>query len=243
MPFIGISLIIQIALAIHVVKTGKEIYWIYIILFLPGIGSGIYFFTQILPELGQSRTIHTAKNSLLKAIDPQRELRKRKQQLELANTLDNKLKLADECYEAGMITDAIQLYQDCLKGVGEGDPDIMIKLSHAFFAEESYRKTIILLDETMKLNPNYNSTTGHLLYARSLEELNEFDNAIKEYQIVSENFSGEEGRVRYGLLLLKLNKTDQAHKVFNETINRSRLAPKFYQKKEKSWIKIAKSNL
>ena len=89
MPFIGISLIIQIALAIHVVKTGKEIYWIYIILFIPGIGAGIYFFTQVLPELGQSRSINTAKNSLLKAIDPQRELRKRKQQLELANTLES----------------------------------------------------------------------------------------------------------------------------------------------------------
>ena len=102
MPAIGLALIIQIALAIHVVKTQREMYWIYIIMFIPVIGSAIYVFTQILPELQQSRTVHNATNSLIKAIDPQRELRKRKEQLQIANTLENKLKLADECSEAKM---------------------------------------------------------------------------------------------------------------------------------------------
>ena len=243
MPLIGLSLIIQIAFAIHVVKTGREIYWVYIIMFLPGIGAGLYFFTQVLPDLGQSRTINTAKNSLIKAIDPQRELRKRKQQLALANTLDNKLKLAEECFDANMITDAIELFQVCLKGVGEGDPNIMVKLANAYFANQDYEMAMQTLDETIKLNPNYNSPDGHLLYARSLEKLQRFDQALEEYSALSETYPGEEGRVRFGLLLLKLEQPNKAIEVFNQTITRSKLAPKFYQKKEKHWIKIAKLNL
>lgn len=243
MPIIGLSLILQIACAIHVVKTHREIYWIYIIMFVPGIGIGIYFVTQILPELGQSRGVHQAKNSLMKAIDPQRELRNKKQQLELANTLENKLKLADECLEAGMFTDAIELYQKCLTGIGEGDAETMVKLATAYFYHEEYEKCTITLDEIIQHNPNYKSTDGHLLYARCLEKLNKADEALAEYEVVSENYPGEEGRIRYAQLLLQLNQNDKAKEVFNEVIKRSRLAPKFYQRKEKKWIKIAQSHL
>jgi len=242
MPIIGLSLIIQIALAIHVVKTGRDTYWIYILL-MPGLGPALYFFTQILPELGQNRTVHSAKSSLLKAIDPQRELRKKKAQLELANTLDNKQKLAEECLEAGMTTDAIELFQSCLTGVGEGDADTMVKLAHAYFANKNYNLALQTLDDIIKSNPNFNSPEGHLLYARSLEKLEKFKQALKEYAVVSENYPGEQGRVRYGLLLLEMNQLDLASEIFNKSINRSKLAPKFYQRKEKYWIKIAKSKL
>lgn len=243
MPFIGLSLIIQIALAIHVVKTGREIYWIYLIVFLPGIGSAIYFFTQILPELGQSRGAHAAKNSLIKAIDPQRELRKRKDQLALANTLENKQKLAKECLEAQIFDEAIELFTSCLKGVGEGDPHIMLDLAQAYFGDEQYEKCIQTLDQIIEINPQFNSTDGHLLYARSLENIEKYEEAIQEYEVVSENYPGEEGRVRYGLLLQKIGKKEQAEEVLNSTIDRCKLAPKFYQKKEKYWIKLAKSQL
>ena len=242
MPYF-LLIAIQIGFAVHVVKTGREIYWIYIIMFLPGIGMGIYFFTQVLPELGQSRQVTTAKSSLLKAIDPQRELRKRKQQLELANTLENKLKLADECLEAKLIEDAIELYKSSLTGVGEGDPDIMVKLAHAYFANEQYDKTIHMLDEIIQQNPNYNSTDGHLLYARSLEKLGKVDKALEEFEVVAQNYPGEEGRVRYGKLLLQQGQKDKARLVFEESIKRSSLAPKFYQKAQKYWIKQAKSHL
>jgi hypothetical protein len=73
MPIIGLSLIIQIALAINVIKTCRDRYWIYILL-MPGIGPILYFVTQVSPGLGQTRTVHKAKNSLLNTIDPQREL-------------------------------------------------------------------------------------------------------------------------------------------------------------------------
>ena len=242
MPYF-LLIALELAFAIHVIKTKREIYWIFIIVFLPGIGMGIYFFTQILPELSQSRQVNTAKSSLLKAIDPQRELRKKKQQLELANTLDNKLKLADECLEANLLDDAIELYQSCLTGVGEGDADIMVKLARAYFANKQYNKTIQILNDIIKNNPNYNSTDGHLLYARSLEELQQYDKALEEYQVVAQNYPGEEGRVRYALLLQQQGQMQEAQKIFGESINRARLAPKFYQKAQKHWIKIAKSHL
>ena len=61
--------------------------------------------------------------------------------------------------------------------------------------------------------------------------------------MVAQNYPGEEGRVRYGLLLQQQGQTQKAQEVFKESINRTRLAPKFYQKAQKGWIKLAKAQL
>jgi hypothetical protein len=76
----------------------------------------------------------------------------------------------------------------------------MLKLAQTYFAYENYQQAINTLDQLIKLNPNYKSTDGHLLYARSLEGLKHFEDALKEYKVVSETYPDEEGRVRYGLL-------------------------------------------
>lgn len=243
MPVIGLALIIQVICAIHVVKTGREVFWIYIVLFIPGIGAALYFITQVLPDLGTSRSVHSAKNSLIKAIDPQRELRKKKAQLEIANTLDNKLKLAEECLEAEFLDDAIELFGSALKGIGEGDADTMVKLSHAYFKNENYQKCIDILNDIKNHNPDYTSTEGHLLYARSLSKLNKIELALEEFKVVSENFPGEEGRIRYAELLETDGQLSKAKEIYTNVISRSKLSPKFYQKKEKQWINIAKSKL
>lgn len=242
MPLAILLIIIQIAFAIHVVRTGRDRFWIYIIMFVPAIGCLIYFLTQILPELGKNRTINRAGKTLIKAIDPQRELRKRKEELEFSDTIDNRLQLANECMEANFIEDAISLYESCLKGSNEDDPDIMLKLAQAYFLAGNSDKTKSTLEKLIQTNPDFKSVDGHLLYARSLENLGLVDDAMKEYEILARSYPGEEARVRYALLLKTTGKTEEAQKVFNEILLRVKRSPKFYRKKEKQWIQIAQQN-
>ena len=243
MPVITVLiLVIQIAFAIHVVRTGRDTIWIYIILFVPALGCIVYFVTQVLPELGQSGTARKAGNSLIKAIDPQRELRRRKEELEISDTLNNRLQLADECMDAKLIEDAISLYTSCLKGLHDNDPNIMQKLAYANFIHGNSAVTKEILEKLITLNPDYKSTDGHLLYARALENLDLLDNAAKEYEVLSRSFPGEEARVRYGLLLQKMGRSEQAKALFNEILIRGKRSPKYYQKKEKEWIQIAREH-
>ncbi len=88
MPVLGgLLFVIQIMSAVHVVRTGRDRYWIYLILFIPGLGCLLYFITQVLPDVGQSPTVRRAGSSLVKAIDPERELRRRKDELELSDSV------------------------------------------------------------------------------------------------------------------------------------------------------------
>ena len=243
MPFIGgLSLIIQIACAIHAIRSGREMYWLYIIMFLPGVGCAIYFFTQILPEMQNDYTVRKAGNRLLKAIDPERELRRRKDELDIADTVENRVKLADECIEAGLHSEAIPLLQHCLNN-GHDDPDIFLKLAQAQFGSGQHQACINTLDRLIKENPNLRSHEGHLLYARSLEALGNTAQALEEYQALTASFPGEEARWHYAELLLSLGQTDKAQQVLQEMLLRTKRAPKYYRHKEQEWVKHAEQAL
>lgn len=144
--------------------------------------------------------------------------------------------------EANFIEDAISLYESCLKGSNEDDPDIMLKLAQAYFLAGNSDKTKSTLEKLIQTNPDFKSVDGHLLYARSLENLGLVDDAMKEYEILARSYPGEEARVRYALLLKTTGKTEEAQKVFNEILLRVKISPKFYRKKEKQWIQIAQQN-
>lgn len=243
MPVLGgLIILIQIAFAIHAIRTGRETFWIYIIAFLPGIGCAVYFFTQILPEMQNNRAVRSAGNTILKAIDPERELRRRKEELEIADTVQNRVKLAAECIESGFPTEAIALLQRCLNN-GHDAPDILLKLAQAQFVAAQFQETVDTLDSLIRANPNFRSPDGHLLYARSLEALGKIPQALEEYQALAVSFPGEEARWHYAHLLHQQGQTGRARQVLEEMQLRARRSPKYYRRKELEWLKQAEQLL
>ena len=109
MPFAALSVVLQIALAVHAVQSGRDRQWIYILL-IPVIGPALYIITQLIPDMMGNPGARKAARRLVHAMDPQRELRKRKEELERADTVDNRRKLAAECLEAGLSEEAVDLY-------------------------------------------------------------------------------------------------------------------------------------
>jgi len=241
MPFVaGFLLIIQICFVIHALKTSRDRYWIMVIMMLPGIGCAAYFFIELLPEINQSHTANKVGRSLIKSVDPQRELRARKLELERADTIENRRKLAAECIEANLADDGVELLNGCLKSGMETDPHLLLELANANFAAERYSETHTTLETLIEKNPDFKSHDGHLLYARSLEKTGATDAAASEYEILVASYPGEEARVRYGMLLKQQGQVQEADKWFNESLARAKRAPGYYKNKEKQWLKIAR---
>lgn len=240
MPIIlGLSLVLQVFCAIHAVRSGKDSFWLWIIIIAPGLGSFVYLVTQVLPELGGSRTVHRARRSLVNTVDPKRELRKRTVELEVSNTVQNRMALADECMEAGMFDDAAELLEEAMTGLHKTDPGLMERYASASFGQGNAQRAKNTLDELIAANPDYRSPEAHLLYARSLEGMGDLDAAREEYEALHESYPGEEGRVRYALLLQKTGDVDRARQMFAESLKRSRHAPAHYRKAQRDWLKIA----
>lgn len=244
MPAVGVMLLlVQIAFAVHVVRTGREIYWIFIIIFLPAIGCLIYFVTQVMPELGQNRSLRMAGSGLARTIDPQRELRRRKEELAVVDTIENRVKLAEECIAADLATDAIELLEPCLRGGNENDPNILLTMAQAQFSAGQYQAAKETMEHLIAANPSFKSHDGHLLYARTLEALDLKERTLKEYESLAASYPGEEARVRYGMLLQRIGQTEKARQMFTESLSRAKRAPGYYRRKEREWLKLARQNL
>lgn len=96
MPYFILSLIIQVGLVVHVLKTGRNMSWIFILLFFPLVGTLAYLIVELLPEFSNSRGAHQARRKLSRTIDPDRELRQATQQLAVADTVKNAIALAEQ---------------------------------------------------------------------------------------------------------------------------------------------------
>jgi hypothetical protein len=244
MPEISLFIVVlQIYFCVHAYRHGKDWLWILFIILVPVIGCAVYFFTQIFPELVQNRKLKRAGVSLINTLDPQREIRHLQDKLEMSDSIENRLALADACLAAGQASAAIALYEKSLTGIHQDDPDIMLKLAQANFENREYSRVRELLEKILSDNPQHKTYDTHLLYAKVLEALDQQEQAAKEYEILTNGYPGEEARVRYGLLLKKMGQEERAQALFKETMTRIKRAPRFYLKKEKHWIEIASANL
>ena len=238
-PLLILSAILQIGCAVHAVRTGRASYWLFILLIGSYIGIAAYLIAEVLPDMRNSRGARRALQGAHDRIDPERRKREASRQLDVADTLDNRRRLAEESFNSGDYQQAAELYRSGLRGLYATDPELMLGLARSQFALNLNAETRQTLEDLIAANPDFRSDAGHLLYARCLEALGDIDAAVHEYEALVEGFTGEEARVRFGLLLKREGRTAQASAIFDTVIKRSRVAPKYYQREQREWIDIA----
>ncbi len=240
MPLIFLSIVVPLALVVHIIKTGRNMSWFFIVLFFPLIGSLAYFIIELLPELTNTRTAKSAQRSLAKAVDPDKELREAAAQYELARTAQNALRLAGAHLERGQFREARELYQRSLSGVHSDDPDLLLGLAAAHFGLAEYAEVLRCLDTLKTTNPGKTSQDGHLLYARALDELGRGDEAIHEYEALVGYYSGPEPTCRLATLLKAKGRADEARTLFESVVARSKTAGKHYNTLYRDWVALAR---
>lgn len=241
MPFLAVlQILVLIYFCVHAVKTGRDRYWLYILIIFPFIGCLVYFFAEYLPELMQDPKV---RKKLGKLFTPKKQLRELEYQVENTPSVRNRTVLAEAYVHARMFDNAIDTYQKCLEDIREDDLSIIEGLSCAYFFKGDFENAKQYLEKLLKTRENRKGDQFDLLYARTLEELGDIDDALKAYSEFSRLFSGEEARCRYAMLLAKVGKNQEAENLFNEILRNSRLSPKFYVREQKQWIDIAKKQM
>jgi len=232
--------LLQIICVVHVVRTGRPFMWIYILLFLPGLGVAAYVIVEILPGWFGSRTARNLGSSAVSALDPKRELRYRRQALDEADTVDNRRLLAESLVAAGEPGEALELYRGILTGIHADDPGMLLGKAKAAYGVGQYDlalETVLQLGET---NPRYQPVEAQLLHAMTLEASGRDEEAAEDYAALVTHAPGEEVRCRYAMLLKRHGDRDAATALFQEILARSRRAPRHYRRQERQWIEIAR---
>lgn len=131
MPFLGISILIQILCAVHCVRGGRNSMWLMVIIFLSIPGCLAYAFFEILPGLSGRREVRAAKAAAIRTLDPDRELRAARDALEIADTAANRTGLGDALADKGDWSEAAVHYRGALAKMPTSDRATQVKLARA----------------------------------------------------------------------------------------------------------------
>ncbi|CAA6819513.1 MAG: Unknown protein [uncultured Thiotrichaceae bacterium] len=238
MPLFILSLIIQVLLVLHVVKTGRSQTWLYIIMLLPLAGSIAYLIIEMLPELLGSRRGKKVQRKVEDIISPDKDLSQAIDAFEDADTVQGKTRLATELLKNRKYQEAQQLYKESLAGLYEHDPDIMSGLAQSEYGLGHYPASKALLEDLIVKNPDYKNADSHLLYAKTLVKLNDSDAALEELSALHTYYPGPEASYRYARLLINLGRRDEAMPLLQKLQKVATKSTKDYKSRYKKWIDL-----
>jgi hypothetical protein len=214
----GLILALQVFCIVHVIRHGRNSVWIMALVFLPVASALAYFIVEILPGLQHNRHVRAARQTITEKIDPERELRAARQALEIADTMANRIRVADALTALNRHAEALPLYQ---RGAGPR-PDFRTgeKLARSLFLNDRPQEALSVLDALPKVVGQSDNDRVGLLRARIFEELCRHDEALALYTDVMERLPGDEARCRCAALLLKMGRKAEARRVLEDVEHR-----------------------
>jgi hypothetical protein len=232
--------ILQALLIVHVIKTGRNFLWIWVLLLLPfGIGGLVYIVVEIIPDLWRSRAAQRTARGFKKAMDPTADLRRFENEAKVGGNVASRQRYAEELVKHERYDEAITQYREALSGLYEHDPNLMLGLAQAQFGKGDAAAARATLDELIRLNPDFRSPVGHLLYARALAAEGNVAKALEEYRVLATSYPGAEAAVRYAQLLEAQGRRPEAQTVVRELLEQARIAPGHYRRAQRAWLEAA----
>ena len=244
MPILGaILLLIQGCFAYHALKTGRPYWWLFVIMGFPVMGCVLYYFIEVFPTSRESRKAEKAVRAIAKSFDPDKSLREHVADLEDCGSVDNRIALARSCMERRMYAEATSLYRSCLNGVHATDPDIRFGLASAQLGAEQFRDAYDTAQALRGSHAAFRAAEVELVAARALEGGGQFDQALEHYRVLADTYAGEEGRWRYGALLLRMGRTADAAEVFRRMLRHAERMPDHYREAQHEWLTLARGQM
>jgi len=142
-----------------------------------------------------------------------------------------------------MYEEAAALYRSCLTGVHEQDPDIRYGLATALLSNGAFDEALAVAQRLRSTHPSFRAPDVGLVYARALEGRERFEEAQAEFKILADTYPGEEGRWRYGALLMRLGRDQDAQEVFKRMLRNAERLPSHYRDAQREWLTLARQNV
>ena len=131
---IGLHVLVALFFAVHVIRSGQQMYWLMILLMFPGLGSLVYFLAVYLPNSRLDHGARKAVRAAARSLDPSRELREAREAFDYTPTAQNQMRLAAAQLAAGAADEAAATYEACLQGAFAGDLEIRYGAARATLA-------------------------------------------------------------------------------------------------------------
>jgi hypothetical protein len=245
MPFYGlglVTLLIQLACAAHVVRSGRSYLWIVPIIFLPWIGCAAYAIYAFASSASRNYAIRRLSDDTPNITDPGTSYWQKKREMETVGSAQAKRVFAEECIKRGRFQDAVDLYQSAAVGALASDPALLHGLARAKLLAGDPAGSQAAFEALREADPASFTNDARLDFARALAAQGKNEEAAREYEALVPVYPGEEARARYGLLLKKLGQNEKAQSLFQRIIADMKSAPGYVRRRQREWLNVAKRN-
>jgi hypothetical protein len=241
--FASLILLLDVICVGHAVYKRQPALWYFVIVALPFVGATMYLMTELLPRARAHPATRKAAADLGRAVNPDKDVRAARAALDEMDSAENRKQLADALVEQGRHDEAREIYEGALTGAHEDDQALTMGLVRALFGLEDYAGVRARLDRLRKAWPDFQSPEAHMFYARALDSMGEMDRALVEYEALAGYYPGEEARYRYGMLLLRMGRVEEAEAQFQIVVQSVETGSRIYRKDQQVWYDMAKQQL
>jgi hypothetical protein len=241
MPLFGgglLSLLISIVLCVHVVRTNQQIFWIFVILFIPVLGSLVYLAAVVVPEMVGGTRAKRMGMAARDALDPTREYRTARAAAADTPTVHNQMRLAAAAAAMGRHAEAEQLYAEAATGIHADDPALLLGRANALIELGRAGEAAPLLDKLVGEQPTRSPSTA-LAQARVYEALGHYREADAAYQWAAGRLPGLEALARYAAFLANTGRRQEAADNLAEIDRRIERSNPQFRRESRPWRDLA----
>lgn len=231
----GLSLLFSILLCVHVVRTGREMYWLMIILMFQPLGGVVYAIVNIVPDLMGGRTARRISKAARETLDPTREYREAKIACDDTPTVRNQSRLAAAAMALGRHDEAERLYFEAAKGIHAEDPALLLGRANALIELERFSEALEMLEVLGRDESAGRTPTAALALGRTYEGLGRVDEADTAYQWAAERLPGFEGLARYAAFMARHGRRADAEEAVAELDKRLSKLNATFRKESRHW--------
>ncbi len=213
-------------------RKGHSNQWLWLIIFLPFIGSLIYLFTVVFTK----DKLSSATTNVNTIIRPHGNVKQLERNLKFSDTFKNRMLLAD-CYQAlGRDEEALVLYEQNRQGLFSNSPELITALMSSYYALSNYEKVCELADLVYN-HSDFTRSQAHLSYAKSLEQMGKNKEAETEYKKFDRRYGDFEGKYVYACFLENQNRIEEASQLLSTAIDESKNMTHKEKRNHSFWIR------
>ncbi len=228
----------QLALIVHVFKTGRPYWWFWILLSAPVIGGIAYTFIELLPDLRASG----GGDAFLWQPRAWR-IRKLQQELEETDVIKTRFALAAELLAAQKPDEACAVAEESLRGVFRDDPHTLATVARYQLEAGKFSEALAALDKVKVEADRMLGQEVAFLRGWALVQAGRHTEAQPRLKAIESILLGEQPRYFLALSLQQSGSVAEAKALWEDIRKRFRRAGRGWRRSEKRWFKLSGERL